>query len=205
MCPAACAGERASTRRTTSGRPTCILRHSIPGQIWSSGSLTRERSATCRYIFHAVVRRLAVQDHSSGSTSRKLSYHCTERQDDKGRTALARCAGGGDDTCVRLLLQANADVDLADKSGISPLHYVRSGFSLLSFLRRMRAKKMSPVERLPCGPLKSPDRWRVVQASLSSSYENVTQLLQYEALVNTFDKTNGSSPLHDACFAGALK
>jgi hypothetical protein len=44
-----------------------------------------------------------------------------------------------------------------------------------------------------------------LQASLASSFENVSQLLQYEALVNTFDKTNGSSPLHDACFAGALK
>jgi hypothetical protein len=30
-------------------------------------------------------------------------------------------------------------------------------------------------------------------------------MLQYEAHVNTFDKTNGSSPLHDACFSGSLK
>ena len=51
--------------------------------------------------------------------------HPLSRQDEKGRTALARCAGGGDNTCVRLLLQASADVDLADKDGISPLHYVR--------------------------------------------------------------------------------
>ena len=70
----------------------------------------------------------------------------------------------GDDHCVKTLLQAGADVDLADKEGISPLHY----------------------------------------ASLSCSEENVNLMLQYEAHVNTFDKTNGSSPLHDACFAGSL-
>lgn len=85
-------------------------------------------------------------------------------QDEKGRTALSRCASG-DHQCVKMLLNANADVDLADKEGISPLHY----------------------------------------ASLSSSFDNVNLMLQYEALVNTFDKTNGSSPLHDACFSGSLK
>ena len=30
-------------------------------------------------------------------------------------------------------------------------------------------------------------------------------MLQYEAHVHTFDKINGSSPLHDACFSGSLK
>jgi len=30
-------------------------------------------------------------------------------------------------------------------------------------------------------------------------------MLQHEAHVNTFDKINGSSPLHDACFSGSLK
>ena len=43
------------------------------------------------------------------------------------------------------------------------------------------------------------------QASLSLSYENVNLMLQYEAHISTFDKTNGSSPLHDACYAGSLR
>jgi hypothetical protein len=43
------------------------------------------------------------------------------------------------------------------------------------------------------------------QASLSSSYENVNLMLQYEAHISTFDKTNGSSPLHDACYSGSLR
>lgn len=46
---------------------------------------------------------------------------------------------------------------------------------------------------------------QVWQASLSSSFENVNLMLQYEALVNTFDKINGSSPLHDACYSGSIK
>jgi hypothetical protein len=64
----------------------------------------------------------------AGRMDRKGVQHlCFTRvsgQDEKGRTALSRCASG-DHQCVRLLLQAGADVDLADKDGISPLHYVR--------------------------------------------------------------------------------
>ena len=44
-----------------------------------------------------------------------------------------------------------------------------------------------------------------LQASLASSYENVNLMLQHEAQINTFDKNNGSSPLHDACHSGSLK
>jgi hypothetical protein len=49
------------------------------------------------------------------------------------------------------------------------------------------------------------DRIVHLQASLASSYENVNLMLQHEAQINTFDKNNGSSPLHDACHSGSLK
>jgi hypothetical protein len=49
------------------------------------------------------------------------------------------------------------------------------------------------------------DRAVHLQGSLSLSYENVNLMLQHEAQINTFDKNNGSSPLHDACYSGALK
>jgi len=55
-----------------------------------------------------------------------------------------------------------------------------------------------------CFEARSPDSGKS-QAALSSSYDNVNLLLQHEAHVNTFDKINGSSPLHDACYSGSLK
>ena len=82
---------------------------------------------------------------------------------------------------MKILIQRGADVDLADNEGITPLHYAALSQSFVS-----TAVLTQPSDLCQC------------QA-------NLKRLLEAGAQINSYDKVNGCSPLHDACYGGDLK
>eukprot|EP00802_Teleaulax_amphioxeia_P018863 Tamp_19073.p1 GENE.Tamp_19073~~Tamp_19073.p1 ORF type:complete len:365 (+),score=95.67 Tamp_19073:40-1095(+) len=117
-------------------------------------------------------------------------------QDEKGKTALSRCASG-DHQCVRFLLQAGADVDLADKDGISPLHYasLSSSYENVNLMLQHEAHVNTFDKINGSSPLHD--------ACFSGSLKCVKALVEAGANVNmhtksTKDKNKGAVALHYA-------
>uniref|UniRef100_A0A7S4KPP2 Uncharacterized protein n=2 Tax=Guillardia theta TaxID=55529 RepID=A0A7S4KPP2_GUITH len=114
-----------------------------------------------------------------------------------GETYLHFAAFTGRPDLVKWLLDKGAQCDARDNKGRTPLARCASGDVECVKILIQRGADVDLADNEGITPLH--------YAALSQSFANLKLLLEAGAQINSYDKVNGCSPLHDACYGGDLK